>query len=170
MKGHQARQFLKSLTTYLPAHGCRLTPQGFDGFDLYKRITLQLPAIPQVGRKDLKNIVCATPPVPAQGQHAAEAAWLDFAYIQMGERNECTEGSSVEGLHITHVHAIFQLPAVYNVPVAAPLAYVEWFTPFGQQDLLTGLYSISRSTWMGHVYSEIIDVNRIIQNCHLLPH
>ncbi|PBK97944.1 hypothetical protein ARMGADRAFT_858366, partial [Armillaria gallica] len=50
-----------------------------------------------------------------------------------------------------------------------PLAYVEWFTPFEQQDMVTGLYSISCSTWMGYVYGEIIEVDQIICNCHIFP-
>lgn len=67
IEGHHASQLLKSLTTYLHAHSFPLMSQHFDMFDLYKRIMLQLPAIPQVSKKDLKNIVCATPPVPAYG-------------------------------------------------------------------------------------------------------
>ncbi|PBK65649.1 hypothetical protein ARMSODRAFT_866568, partial [Armillaria solidipes] len=50
-----------------------------------------------------------------------------------------------------------------------PLAYVEWFTPFGAPDVQTGLYSLSRSTHNHRVYAEIIDVDRIVRNCHLQP-
>ncbi|KAK0442336.1 hypothetical protein EV421DRAFT_1679799, partial [Armillaria borealis] len=43
-------------------------------------------------------------------------------------------------------------------------------TPFGWQDAVTGLYTISRSTRMGHAYGEMIEVDRIVRNCHVFPH
>ncbi|KAK0474131.1 hypothetical protein EDD18DRAFT_1313532 [Armillaria luteobubalina] len=152
IQGHHAMRFLESLTVFLRAHGCRLTPQGFDTFDLFKRITVELPAIPQASPKELKNIICATPPIPAQGHRAAEDAHLDFTYIQTGERNKRTEGTPVQGLRAAHVHVLFRLSTVYGIKTAVPLAY----TPS------TGLYAISQSTRMGHIYREIIEVDRIV--------
>jgi hypothetical protein len=77
--------------------------------------------------------------------------------------------TSLPGLRVAQVHVIFALPAIYCLQVEQPLAYVEWFTPFGNPDPLTGLYTISRSTRMGHTHSEIIDVSRIARNCHVIP-
>lgn len=74
------------------------------------------------------------------------------------------------GLRIAQVKVIFRLPGYYGLQVNYPLAYVEWFTPFGAQvDQASRLHRISRSTRMHHPYAEILDVSRIVRNCHLTP-
>ncbi|KAJ7347600.1 hypothetical protein DFH08DRAFT_662753, partial [Mycena albidolilacea] len=50
-----------------------------------------------------------------------------------------------------------------------PLAYVEWYTPFGVPDPITKLFTVPPSTHNNHVYGEVIGVDRIVLNCHLLP-
>ncbi|KAJ7483023.1 hypothetical protein B0H11DRAFT_2232041 [Mycena galericulata] len=42
-----AQQFLPAVATFLCKHGSHFTPQSFDRFDLFKRITITLPSIPQ---------------------------------------------------------------------------------------------------------------------------
>lgn len=75
----------------------------------------------------------------------------------------------VPGLRVAHVKVLFKLPGIYGLHTAHPLAYVEWYTPFGVPDPVTGLFTIRRSTRNNHVYGEIIGVDRIVRNCHLLP-
>lgn len=50
-----------------------------------------------------------------------------------------------------------------------PLAYVEWLTPFGAVDIASGLHTVTRSTRMHQPYAEIIEVDRILRSCHLVP-
>ncbi len=74
------------------------------------------------------------------------------------------------GLHVAHVHVLFALLALFGMSVGSLLAYVEWFTLFTTPEPITGMYTVSRSTQMGHVYAEIIKVDCIVHNCHLKPH
>ncbi|KAK0471463.1 hypothetical protein IW261DRAFT_1344450, partial [Armillaria novae-zelandiae] len=61
-------------------------------------------------------------------------ACLDGALIRTGEVNPFTNGTSLQGMCVGHVHAIFTLSKHYLSPTHAslkyPLVYVEWFTPF----------------------------------------
>ncbi|KAJ6613674.1 hypothetical protein B0H10DRAFT_1758884, partial [Mycena sp. CBHHK59/15] len=61
------------------------------------------------------------------------------------------------------------LPQVYGLYTAHLLVYVEWYTPFGTPNPISGLFTIKTSTRNNHVYGEIIEVDHILQNCHLLP-
>ncbi|TFY58888.1 hypothetical protein EVJ58_g6136 [Rhodofomes roseus] len=103
MEEHHAPQFLASLTAYLRSQGSDLdssfTPQPFDGFDLYARLATRLPLIDATGPRALKNVVRASPPVPAQGRQPAKAAHLDFALVRTGEPNEKTRGTPLQGAY-----------------------------------------------------------------------
>ncbi|RDB24482.1 hypothetical protein Hypma_008517 [Hypsizygus marmoreus] len=166
---HHATQFLAAVGDFLRLRGSPITPLPCDGFNLFKRLTLTLPIIPQASPKDLANIVHATPPVAPRARTHGEPAHLDFALIRTGERNDKTKGTALEGLRIAHVRVLFALPSVYRVQTPHPLAYVEWFTPFNTVDPITGLYTVKPSTRNRHVYGEIISIDRIVRNCHLLP-
>ncbi|TRM60684.1 hypothetical protein BD626DRAFT_368646, partial [Schizophyllum amplum] len=61
------------------------------------------------------------------------------------------------------------LPSIFMVPTNHPLAYIEWFTPFGPKDHDSGLYSIKPSTRNRGVYGEIIEIDHIVRNCHVVP-
>ncbi|KAJ7620077.1 hypothetical protein FB45DRAFT_1062475 [Roridomyces roridus] len=148
----------------------RLVPQPYDRFNLYKRITFTLPAIREANANRLKNVVRASPPVPPCGvRNPAQPAYLDFALVRTGEANPKTEGTALQGLRVAHIKVLFQLPPVYDLHTAHPLAYVEWYTPFSTPDATTGLYTVKPSTRNHHAYGEIIGVDRIVRNCHLLP-
>ena len=56
--------------------------------------------IPEVGTSlsKVKNIVRASPPVPASGRRKAEPARLDFALIRTAEQNGRTAGTTLEGM------------------------------------------------------------------------
>ncbi|KAJ7815457.1 Zn-finger domain-containing protein [Mycena leptocephala] len=159
--GHGAGYFLEAIKAYISPFST-LIPQPFDRFNLYKRLTLTLPAIPEASNNKRQNVVRATPPVPARGvRSAAQPAHLDFALVRTGEENNKTDGTALHGLRVAHVKVLFQLPAVYGLHTAQPLAYVEWYTPFGVPDPVTGLFTIRRSTRNNHVYGEIVGVDRI---------
>ncbi|KAI0790559.1 hypothetical protein C8Q75DRAFT_695076, partial [Abortiporus biennis] len=50
-----------------------------------------------------------------------------------------------------------------------PVAFVDWFTPFGARDEELGMYCITRSTRRRDLYSSIIPITDIVQSCHLIP-
>ncbi|EEB87090.1 hypothetical protein MPER_15712, partial [Moniliophthora perniciosa FA553] len=80
---------------------------------------------------------------------------MDFALISTSERNDKTDGTALEDL--------------YGVKTDHPLAYIEWFTPFGAPDPVSGLITLKPSTRNHHAHGEIIPVDRIVRNCHLVP-
>ncbi|KAJ6566400.1 hypothetical protein B0H19DRAFT_940332, partial [Mycena capillaripes] len=43
------------------------------------------------------------------------------------------------------------------------------YTLFGIPNPITGLFTVRSSTRNNHVYDEVTAVDRIVQNCHLLP-
>ena len=73
------------------------------------------------------------------------------------------------GLRVARVRVIFKLPDEYPIKTTHPLAYVEWFTPFRAIDKASGLYILSPSTRQHQSYAEIVEVNRIVRSCHLIP-
>jgi hypothetical protein len=95
---HNATQFIPAVQAFLNKHSSPITVQPFDGFDLYKRITIRLPNIPQANPNNLVNIVQAAPPVPAHNRTPAEPPYLDFALIRTGEQNDKTDATALKGM------------------------------------------------------------------------
>ncbi|KAJ7901124.1 hypothetical protein B0H14DRAFT_2180647, partial [Mycena olivaceomarginata] len=95
----------------------------------------------------------------------------DFVLIRTGERNALTDGTALEGLRVAQVRVLFSFPAYYPAPfdTAKPLAYVEWFTPFARPERDSNLHVVRRSTRRHLPYAEIIDLDRIVRNCFLVP-
>ena len=60
------------------------------------------------------------------------------------------------------------MPVQFAMAFPHPLAYIEWFTPLGRPDGLTGMHVVSRSTRAHRRNVGIVSVNRIIQSCHLV--
>ena len=72
-----------------------------------------------------------------------------------------------QGLRVAQVRAIFDLPQHFGT-FPHPLAYVEWFTPLGRPDVVTGFHSITRSTRNTRRNSAVVSVDRILRGCHLM--
>ncbi|THG94839.1 hypothetical protein EW026_g6707 [Hermanssonia centrifuga] len=158
---HNALRFLPALSSFLHAHGSLIIPQPVHRFNLYKDLTVLLPGIPQTSMKPLKNIIRASPAVPAAGRKAAEPSHFDFALVRTGETNAVTDCTPLQGIRVAHVRAIFKLPEHYRIDTLHPLVYLEWFTPFHAVDHATGLFTVSRSTRMHQVYGEVVEADRL---------
>ncbi|KAL0067725.1 hypothetical protein AAF712_005165 [Marasmius tenuissimus] len=167
----RTKYFLESLQAYLRTNHCPIIPHPYDRFDLFKQVIVSLPkvSIASCAQTSCKNIIRASPPTPQRGRIAAVPPQMDFALISTNERNDRTEGTALEGLRVALVRAVFKLPQVYGLNVQHPLVYVEWFTPFGTPDPSTGSYTLRPSTRSHHSHGEIINVDRIVRNCHLTP-
>ncbi|KAL0565419.1 hypothetical protein V5O48_016604 [Marasmius crinis-equi] len=168
---HRTGHFLEALESYLQANGCRISPKPFDQFDLFKQITFTLPKIfpASDSQLSLKNIVRASSPAPARDRKKAVPGQMDFALISTEERNENTEGTPLEGLRVALVRVLFTLPFVFGVRTLHPLAYIEWYTPFGRPDPITSLITLKPSTRNHHAHGEVLSVTQIVRNCHLTP-
>ncbi|KAJ7462850.1 hypothetical protein FB451DRAFT_1494885 [Mycena latifolia] len=157
--GHNASRFLPALITFFAQSNCAYLPRAFDMFGTWKRISFQLPKIPEVGERHFTNLVRATAPSPTsltQRRAPAEPAHLDFALIRTG-------------LRVAQVKVIFKLPSHYPVKSSVPLAYIEWFTPLRTPDPLDGYYHLTRSTRQHGPYAEIITADRIVRSAMLIP-
>jgi hypothetical protein len=71
------------------------------------------------------------------------------------------------GLRVAQVRILFDLPPQFGV-ISSPLAYVEWFTPLGVPDDITGMYVVRRSTRRREANSEVVTVDRFVRGCHLM--
>ncbi|KAJ7666586.1 hypothetical protein DFH06DRAFT_1126680 [Mycena polygramma] len=136
-----------SVTHFASTPTSRFQPRDFDIFGTWKRISFQLPRIPEIGQRHSTNLVRASAPSPANlaQRKSAEPAHLDFALIRTGEQTTFMAGTALEGLRVAQVKVIFQVPSHYP-GVKQPLAYIEWFTPLRTADSLDGYYHLSRSS------------------------
>ncbi|KAG7085416.1 hypothetical protein E1B28_002977 [Marasmius oreades] len=121
-------------------------------------ISITLPKISMASQSPdaLKNVIRAMPPTPAHSRVKASMGYLNFALISTSEWNGKTEGTTLEGLQAARVRVLFQLPAVYRLKMLRPLAYIEWLTPVGTPDPITGLMILKPSTRNHHVHGEIM--------------
>ena len=71
------------------------------------------------------------------------------------------------GLRVAQVHVIFDLPPQFGI-ISSPLAYIEWFTPLGVPDPITGMHVVRRSTRRCEPNTELVTVDRLIRGCHLI--
>lgn len=74
----------------------------------------------------------------------------------------------VTGLRVAHIKVLFTLPSHFKLD-APLLAYVEWFTPFHTRDVATNMFVVSRSTRRHQTYGEVVEADRIVRSCHLMP-
>lgn len=79
-----------------------------------------------------------------------------------------TDLHTSDGVRVAQVHVIFTLSRQFGIYSKA-LAYVEWFTPFREPDLSSGLRQVSRSTRQLHRNVAMIHVDEILRPCHLIP-
>ena len=78
------------------------------------------------------------------------------------------EWSGFAGTRIGRIRVLFDLPVQFGV-LPHPLAYVEWYTPLGWKEALTGLDLVSRSTRAGRPNASIISIDKIRRAAHLVP-
>ncbi|KAG9315401.1 hypothetical protein JVU11DRAFT_4550 [Chiua virens] len=100
---------------------------------------------------------------------------FDTVLVHHGN-HEHTPLIGAHNYQVAQLRAVFQIrkkdmamlfPATTKQPDY--LAYVEWFTPFGQMDPNIRLYHVSRSVRQGRRLASVIDVEKICRSCHLFP-
>ncbi|KAF8879798.1 hypothetical protein BD779DRAFT_1446684, partial [Infundibulicybe gibba] len=165
-----AVDFLPALTKFLQEHysACKIIPNVFDHFNLYKSITIIPPTNPYLSPQIRKNRIRATPAVAPHGRHPGSAAAFDTALVVEDPAKYQSHGG-LSGLRVAQVRAIFNLPPQFiGAYPCQPLVYIEWFTPLGDPDIQTGMHIITRSTHFHRRNSAIITVDRIVRGCHLI--
>ncbi|KAF8868444.1 hypothetical protein BD779DRAFT_1460797 [Infundibulicybe gibba] len=162
-----ATDLIPALTTFLLQHQpCPILPNTFDHFDLYKQIVITLPPNAFLNNRPITNRIRTTPAVPHSGRRPGSPAIFDTALIIDDPAKHRSLGG-LAGLCVAQIRMIFLLPPQFGT-YPHPLIYVEWFTPLGIPDPLTGMYIISRSTRYHRPNSAIISAHRIVRACHLM--
>ena len=97
IENHQAPLFSYALQTFLTSHGSPIVHYDFDKFNLFTRLVVTLPKIPQVSTNKSRDVIRVSPPIPKSGRKSAEPAHLDFALIRTNEANPDTDGTALQG-------------------------------------------------------------------------
>ncbi|TFK62068.1 hypothetical protein BDN72DRAFT_730315, partial [Pluteus cervinus] len=138
-----AVDFVPALTKWLEKRAVRASAiLNGDTFDVYRQITITLPFNPHIALNEqpIKSTIRSR---PAQGENGRKAATpADFTPALVIDDHAEYDASR---LRLAQVRVIFDLPPRFGT-FSHPLAYVEWFTPFGQPDPVTGMYEVRRST------------------------
>ncbi|EMD34441.1 hypothetical protein CERSUDRAFT_75980 [Gelatoporia subvermispora B] len=124
------------------------------------------------GQDHLQNSIHVSPALPPKLRSQGQPEKFNFALVQTAEGNEVTRATPLEGLRVAHVRMLFKLPEHLcrrAMPAGKLLAYIEWFTPFQCRDTISDMLVVTRSTCMHQRYSEVIEADRIVRNCHLWP-
>ncbi|KAF8152285.1 hypothetical protein B0H34DRAFT_111607, partial [Crassisporium funariophilum] len=163
-----AIDFIPALTTFLRNNlpSVNILPNQYNRFDLFKQIIVTLPPNRYLGDQVLTNRIRTTPSVKPSGQKRGSPAHFDAALIIKNLKDYC-EMDGVLGLRAAQVCVIFTLPRQFGM-YPHPLAYIQWFTPLGRPDALTGMHIVSRSTRQCRRNSAVIPVTDIARSCHLM--
>ena len=104
----KATGFLAALKTYIqcayPPPTLPLLPTSADCFDVYKRLNISQPPLPDVGRETYIDRIRATPAVKGPGRLKDVPAHFDMALVRAEDEmdNESTKGTYLEGeFHLT---------------------------------------------------------------------
>lgn len=180
-----ATDFISALSTFLRQNflGTTIIPSIHDRFDVYKQLVIKLPHNPYLSDHRRTDRVRTLPFVKANGRTPQRPAHFDTAIIiedcQLYKSDGGISGeffffyqyisyfNLLPGLRVAQVRLIFDLPSHFGT-FQHPLAYIEWFTPFGRPDTSTGLHSITRSTRHTRRNSAIVSVDSILRSCHLM--
>ncbi|KAI0074317.1 hypothetical protein K474DRAFT_1716562 [Panus rudis PR-1116 ss-1] len=134
---------------------------------VYKQVKVLRPWNRFVKDEIVYDCIRATPPVAALGRkHAVPGKFDTVLAIEDRARYEAR---SHHGLRVARVRVIFELPVRYSSsPAVTMLAYVEWFTPFGRVEPLTGMHVVTRSMRAKQPNGCILPLTDIVAPCHLV--
>lgn len=182
---HETPFFLPTFSDFVQKNIPRApSPSKYDRFDIYKQIRITLPFNRYLSPTRVNtDRIRTTPARPAKGRQLATASRFDTALVvedpssyqvSSSLHGKCfslpTEkhvSSPLTGLRVAQIRIIFNLPPQFGRHTK-PLAYIEWFTPLGTPDPVTGMYTVRRSTRARRPNAEIISVDRIVRSCHLM--
>jgi hypothetical protein len=186
-----AEDFIPALTAFLLEHlpQCKITPTHFDRFDIFKQILITSPPNFYLNNQSWTCRLRSTLAVKPKGRKPGTPGRFDTALIaeQLGDPQRVPSLEGAPGashpfvgviliikllclgpsLRVARIRVIFTLPVQFT-SYPHPLAYVEWFTPLGHPDNLTGMHIITRSTKLHRRNVAIISVERIVRSCHLV--
>ncbi|GLB43997.1 putative zn-finger domain-containing protein [Lyophyllum shimeji] len=176
VKNFKATNFLSALTIFIrrayPPPLTPLLPNTLDRFDLYRVLSVRLPDLMAVGRREHRCRIRATPFLQGLSSASDTPARFDTVLVRDENENENrhTKGTYLEGLRVAQVRMLVTLPIHLRAPrLPERLAYVEWFTPLRAPHPDSGLRYISRAHQAGSHAAAIVPMEDIVSSCHLIP-
>ncbi|KAJ7779093.1 hypothetical protein B0H16DRAFT_1878677 [Mycena metata] len=167
-----APDFIRYLSRFLESKSIipRLIPTHNTPFPLYKRLSLTLPHVPEVGSSPVRDTIRAVKGEQARFTANGIVAEKPGQFDTILARVESTGANAgpTDGLCVARVRVIFRIPAEFG-PYPEPVAYVNWFKPLQQPVVGLGMHQVSLSRRMNRQNSSIIPVTDILRSCHLIP-
>ncbi|KAJ7458309.1 hypothetical protein B0H11DRAFT_1873281 [Mycena galericulata] len=168
-----APDFLTHIARFLDSKSItpRLIPGDNSTFPVYKRLSLSLPAIPEVGSSDVQDNVRAIKGEPlkltSKGVMPAKPGQFDTVLVRTHSRG--ADQGPTDGLGVARVRVIFRLPSDFGDYHSGPLAYVDWYKPLRAPVEGIGMHLVSLSSRNLRQNSSIIPISDIARSCHLIP-
>ncbi|KAI0076769.1 hypothetical protein K474DRAFT_1597442 [Panus rudis PR-1116 ss-1] len=167
---HGATCFLLALRRYVRIHYAHLpfVPTALTTYRVYKQVKVLRPLNRFIKDEIFYERIRATPLIPALGRkHCVPAKFDTVLAVEDRAKYEFAGRQGQAGLRVARVRVIFELPPRFDVNTVL-LAYVEWFTPLGRVDPITGMHMVTRSTRCLQPNASIIPLHDIISPCHLV--
>ncbi|KIJ50250.1 hypothetical protein M422DRAFT_245497 [Sphaerobolus stellatus SS14] len=166
IKEHGAADIVPALTKYLQENvpQCRVTPTEHDQYDVYKKITADIPSIQRLTNETIRDVIRATPAVNAKGRKKGEPAHFDCLLVH---DKPDAEDVGLQGYRAARIRVIFRLPQYFRCNEL--LAYVEWYTPFSKPIMPLRMSEVTYSMRNGSRVGAVIQVASIRRSCHLIP-
>ncbi|KAJ6456801.1 hypothetical protein C8R47DRAFT_996166 [Mycena vitilis] len=167
-----APAFLDNLAEFLHSKSIipLLVPTENSVFPVYKRFSLSLPPIREVGSSELRDTIRAVKREPLRltpkGVKPEKAGQFDtvLARTKSSQQN----AGPTDGLCVARVRVIFRIPSNFG-EFSDPVAYVDWFKPLQAPVAGLGMHQVSLSSRNLRQRSSIIPVSEIARSCHLIP-
>ncbi|KAF8148656.1 hypothetical protein B0H34DRAFT_791663 [Crassisporium funariophilum] len=135
-----AGDFVIALSIYLrEAMPSLIRPNTLDRFNAYRQVVLTLPPNRYLSNQTRTSRIQTTP----------------------ADRDAYRAGEGFAGLCPAQVRVVFDLPPQFG-RLAHPLAYIEWFTPLGRPDPLTGMHIVKCSTCNRRRNAEIVSIHDLV--------
>ncbi|KAI9459004.1 hypothetical protein HD554DRAFT_2207041 [Boletus coccyginus] len=136
-----------------------------DRFDIFTNLVLLLPPNEHVPFKDHSRI-CAHPLHLNGTRKPSTLARFDM--VLMTNYVDLSDRETLHSLHMAEVRIFFTLPSHLGT-YHQPLIYVHWFKPMRMYDNHFNMFHLSRSTRQWIPNTEVILVDQIVQQYHLIP-
>ncbi|KAJ6564347.1 hypothetical protein B0H19DRAFT_941521 [Mycena capillaripes] len=167
-----APAFLNNLARFLQSKNIvrPLIPADNSTFPVYKKFSLYLPRIAEVGSSNIRDTIRAIKGQPLRitpkSVTPAKAGQFDTVLARTNPRR-ANEGPT-DGLCVARVRVIFRIPLDFG-EFSEPVAYVDWFKPLQPPVTGLGMHQVSLSSQNLRQRSSIIPINEIVRSCHLIP-
>ncbi|KAJ7462479.1 hypothetical protein FB451DRAFT_1007278, partial [Mycena latifolia] len=168
MNDFHAPDFLINLDRFLESKSIipRLEPADNSTFPVYKRLSVTLPTISEVGSHNVNDPIRAVKGEPLKmtpsGVKPAKCGQFDTVLVRTGPIPGKGQRPT-DGLSVARVRLIFRLPEDYGI-YPDPLVYVDWYKPLKPPVPNVRMHEVSLSSRNHRQNSSITPVSDIVRS------